>query len=118
MKRVHVAKPCDNCPLRREGGIRLREGRIFELHAVIAPRDGGGGELPCHKTVNHDQRNRDAERGCAGALIYMFKQGASTQVSRIAERFDLIDPEFATGEHPEIFDNFDEWLATAEDKNR
>jgi hypothetical protein len=116
VKRSHVARPCANCPFRREGGIRLRPGRIREILGVVTPDRGPGGTFPCHKTVNHDARDHATELECAGALIFAYKQGTSTQMMRISERLGLMDPDLATGDHPEIFDDADEWLETAEDR--
>ena len=118
-KLCHVTKPCASCPFRRDGDgftpVRLYTERVHEVVSVVAPIDGRGGTFPCHKTVDHDDRDPDTERECAGALIFAYKLGASSQMTRIAERLGLIDPELAEGAHREIFDTLDEMLETALD---
>lgn len=111
MKRCHVPVPCNDCPFRKVGGIRLRVARIRELADK-------GGAFACHKTVDHDDRNPRSELDCAGAWIFMFKIGETNQMARIAERLGLVDPELHDGEHPEIFDTLEEMLATADDRGR
>lgn len=108
MKRCHVPTPCNNCPFRKVGGIRLRRARVLELHDK-------GGAFPCHKTVDHDDRDRSTERECAGAIIFAYKEegpGAG-QMLRVSERLGLVDPALAEDEHPEIFDSLDEMLEVA-----
>lgn len=114
----HVPVACTGCPFRRDKqGVRLYTERLREILRSVAPADtGGGGEFPCHKTVNYDQRDKATEKQCAGALIYMYKVGASSNLSRIMERMGGIDPDLATGDHPEIFDSEDELLAHALDE--
>lgn len=109
MKRCHVAKPCANCPFLRVGGIRLHPQRVREIHDK-------GGAFPCHKTVNHDQRDRSKERECAGAIIFAYKPDGpgAGQMLRISERLGVIDPSLAS-EHPEVFDSLDEMLASSLD---
>ena len=111
-KVCHMPVPCDDCPFRREGGIRLREGRTRDLAQNAA------GAFPCHKTVNHDKRNRATEIECAGAIIFAYKTDTTTQMLRISERLGMVDPRLADDEHPEIFDSLDEMLETADDKPR
>lgn len=106
---AHPQKPCKDCPFRREGGIRLRAGRIEEIVACVAPEDGQGASFQCHKT-----RKKGAKHLlCAGALIFAFKQGASSQYTRVLERLGAIDRNLCDGDHPEIFDDIDEMLETA-----
>lgn len=108
MRRCHVSKPCDNCPFLREGGIRLRRARIVEIHDK-------GGAFPCHKTVDHDARDRSSERECVGAIIFAYKESGPGvgQLLRVAERLDLVDRRLADDEHPEVFDSLDEMLEIA-----
>jgi hypothetical protein len=114
--RWHVAKPCSDCPFRRECGIRLYADRIREIVELhVAPANGQGGSFPCHKTVDHDERDRTTEKQCAGALIFMYKNEASTQLSRVMERLGAVDPDLATGDHPEIFEDLDQMLEHALD---
>jgi hypothetical protein len=110
VKRCHVPVPCNDCPFRKVGGIRLRTARIVELADK-------GGAFPCHKTVDNDARDPRSELDCAGAWIFMFKIGASNQMARISERLGLVDRELHDGEHPAIFDTLAEMLATADDRH-
>jgi hypothetical protein len=116
-ERWHVAKPCSNCPFRREGGIRLYADRIREIVELhVAPANGQGSSFPCHKTVDHDERDPRTEKQCAGALIFMYKNEASTQISRVMERIRATDPDLCHGDHPEIFDDLDQMLEHALDE--
>lgn len=115
MKRCHPPKPCNNCPFRRKGGIRLRRGRIIEIVDAVAPEDGQGGRMPCHKTVDHDAREASTELDCTGGLIFGYKLGLSSQMTRISERLGLIDRGLADDPHPEVFDDLAEMLGTALD---
>jgi len=118
-KYIHTAKPCISCPFRRDADgvtpIRLYRARIIEIASAVAPANGQGGGFPCHKTVDHDERDPRRELECAGALIFAYKQGEVSQLVRIMERMGGIDRELAEGEHPDVFDSIDEMLATALD---
>lgn len=115
MSLVHCKVPCKECPFRREGGVRLYAARIDEIVSVVAPIDGCGGTFPCHKTVDHDDCDERSELQCAGAIIFAYKQGTSSQYIRICERLGGVDRALAEGDWPEIFDDVDEMLATAID---
>lgn len=120
MSLAHVKVPCKQCPFRRdEGAVRLRADRIIEITDLVAPPDGQGGTFPCHKTVDHDDRQPAKELQCAGAIIFGYKQGTSSQFVRICERLGGIDPALADSERwPEIFDDVDEMLETALDRQQ
>lgn len=109
-KLCHMPAACDDCPFRRDGGVRLRDGRIRDLAQNAA------GAFPCHKTVNRAKRNRATEIECAGAIIFAYKTDTTTQMLRISERLGMVDPRLAGGGHPEIFDSLEEMLETADDK--
>lgn len=110
----HMPSPCENCPFRREGGVRLRASRVIEIA-------GQAGSFTCHKTVNRKVRkvrkvrNPRTELDCVGAWILAYKTEQSTQMMRISERLGMVDPSLAEDEHPEIFDSLNEMLATADD---
>lgn len=55
-----LKRPCANCPFRREGGIPLTRGRIREIAGMMLHSQGGS--FPCHKTVNHEARDENAEQ--------------------------------------------------------
>ena len=116
----HMPRPCVGCPFLRDGDgvkpVRLYADRIVEIVGAIAPEDSRGSNFPCHKTVDHDNRNRQTEKECTGGLIFAYKLGQTSQLTRICERLGLIDPMLADeGEWPEVFDSLDEMLATAID---
>lgn len=78
--------PCNNCPFRRDGGIRLTQARIVE----ITQSDGA---FPCHKTTESDDDGEPITTGkevhCAGFLIFQEKRKRANQMMRIAERLGL-----------------------------
>lgn len=81
-------RPCDNCPFRKEGGVKLRNSRRAEEVANAE-------EFPCHKSCVSDDEG-DLVKGessvaCAGHLLYREKIGEPTQMMRIAERMGLYD---------------------------
>lgn len=87
-----LKKPCHNCPFLRKGGVRLTLARVREIAGYLL--DSQGATFACHKTtVDNDGEmveTRDT-RHCAGALIFMEKNGNVTQMVRIAERLGLYD---------------------------
>ena len=87
----NLKRPCDNCPFRREGGIPLHPARIHDIADMML--DWQGGTFPCHKTVDHDDRNTTTEKHCAGALIFADKNGNATQMMRIAGRLRMFNPD-------------------------
>jgi hypothetical protein len=109
--------PCSNCPFRKEGGIRLRSARVKEL---IRTTQNPGAEFACHKTTKSDdegeRRTTAKSQHCAGALVYADKQGTSSQMMRIAERFGGFDWTQLEG-HAEVFDSSRDFLATAIDRS-
>jgi len=111
--------PCSNCPFRREGGVRLYSARVIEIAGGFLSNRGG--DFPCHKTVDHDDDDnrittKDSQH-CAGALIFAEKNENQTQMMRISERLRLYDPASYVG-HELVFDDLDEMLETAVDRNR
>lgn len=118
---IHAPKPCAGCPFLRDSpkAVRLHAARIHEIVSVVAPDDyGQGGRFPCHATVDHDDRDPRTERECTGALIFAYKQGTTSNFVRVMERVGGIDPQLSEGDHPEVFDDVDEMLATALDRDR
>jgi len=92
--------PCDNCPFRKEGGIRLHPVRARQLADMML--DSQGATFTCHKTTASDERDDNADedgfipqehhKHCAGALIFAEKNSNATQMMRISERFGDYDP--------------------------
>lgn len=122
---IHAPKPCASCPFLRDSpkAVRLRAERIEEIASGVAPRDyGQGARFPCHKTVEHADDDELVPTGreleCTGALIFAYKQGTTSNFVRVMERVGGIDPQLAEGDHPEVFDNVDDMLASAVDHDR
>lgn len=88
-----MANPCKHCPFRTNIKGYLRKERVVEIaHSVLS-----GHLFPCHKTTeaiedddgNEDMAATENSQECAGAAIFAAKHGASSQMSRIAERLGL-----------------------------
>src|SRR5262249_54552584 len=111
----HVSRPCDDCPFRRTGGVRLRAERVRQIARLVTGNPGG--KFACHKTTGVLGRVRRAlkDQQCAGALVFCEKQGKSTQLMRIAERLGRYDAAalLATPDAADIFNDVEEMLTTA-----
>ena len=88
-----MATPCENCPFRTDIDGYLRGDRVREICESLFQ----GASFPCHKTTE-DWEDDDGEtdlietensQQCAGAEIFLAKQGMSTQMGRIAERLGM-----------------------------
>lgn len=93
----NMQTPCPECPFRNDlDHGYLRADRIREIAESLFQ----GGSFPCHKTTEYeedddgfgDMHETDASEQCAGAEIFLVKQGMSTQMGRIAERLGLAAP--------------------------
>ena len=92
-----MSDPCDNCPFRTDlpHGY-LRPDRIREIAESLFR----GESFPCHKTTETveddegfgDRVATEDSLQCAGAEIFLAKQGLSTQMGRIAERLGMAQP--------------------------
>lgn len=98
-----LKKPCDNCPFRRAGGVRLTRDRVVEIAQPLL-EEGGGHTFACHKTLDQPEH-----RHCAGALLFSAKHGVLTQAGQIASRLGLYRPEELTG-HDQVFDSLEEMM--------
>jgi len=82
-----LTKPCDACPFL----AKMRRGYTMRKLLGFA-----SGAFPCHKTAEIDdetgefQVTRDSQH-CAGALIFLEKRDAPSQIMRIAERLGIYD---------------------------
>lgn len=116
MKRCHPPRPCNNCPFRREGGVRLYPARVCEIVEAVAPNNGQGASFACHKTTGAAGTPvKGSMLECTGGLIFAYKQGVTSQLTRIMERLGLVDEKLALGndDWPAILDDLDEMLETA-----
>lgn len=119
-----LKKPCANCPLlRSKKRVSLRAGRIREIHNhLVGPQ---GGSFPCHKTVKQEDRGDEDddtsytptpnEQHCAGGLIYALAQDNPNQLTRVAMRLRLFDPDELLKQKKKVFGSLHEWLETAVD---
>jgi hypothetical protein len=118
MFKPNLEKPCDDCPFRKEGGIRLSERRIDDI--VEAER------FDCHKTVHDDGWNdetgeyasRGDERMCAGWMIMREKLEDSEgvripQIMQIAERLGMYDKKKLMESADQVFDSVENMKDTA-----
>jgi|GEM_PF-1951035 len=88
-----MSTPCDHCPFRNDIDGYLRPDRVSEIAESLFR----GGSFPCHKTTESwedddggsDMVATENSQQCAGAEIFLAKQGTSTQMSRIAERLGM-----------------------------
>lgn len=110
-----MKKPCECCPFRRGTAMRLTEGRVAEV--VGGMLSTGGGEFPCHRTIEHTDdggyREKEKAKHCAGALIFAEKNETATQMMRLCERLGMYDPEALMASQEavaSVFDDYDEAL--------
>lgn len=88
-----MGTPCDHCPFRTDIKGYLRADRVREIAESLFR----GASFPCHKTTESwedddgesDRVETDDSQQCAGAEIFLAKQGMSTQMGRIAERLGM-----------------------------
>lgn len=80
-----MTTPCKECPFLKGSGFTYRS---LMRHA--------SGEFACHKACElsedgvYEAKDKNTPH-CAGALIFMEKQGKSTQMMRICERIGMYD---------------------------
>jgi len=87
-----MTSPCEQCPFRNDlpHGY-LRTVRVEQIAESLFNQQA----FPCHKTTEFVDMDDDGDdmavtedsQACAGAEIFLLKQGLSTQLGRIAERF-------------------------------
>lgn len=85
-----MANPCEHCPFRNDIKGYLRGDRVREIAESLFR----GASFPCHKTTeawddDGDMHESENSQQCAGAEIFLAKQGMSTQMGRIAERLGM-----------------------------
>lgn len=89
-----MTSPCEHCPFRND----LPEGYLGpERIQEIASSLFRGESFPCHQTTESaededgfsDRVASSDSQQCAGAEIFLLKQGMSTQLGRIAARLGL-----------------------------
>lgn len=84
--RYSMTEPCNECPYRKGSG--------FTYKSLVAHASG---EFACHKACDlsadgvYEEKSNGKTPHCAGALIFLEKQGRPHQMMRIAERLGLYD---------------------------
>jgi hypothetical protein len=102
MTNYKMTKPCDNCPFRRSGGVRLTRARLLGI--VNAE-----GVFPCHKTTGVCGTKPAEESMCAGFMCFRENIEQPNQLMRIAERVGMYDAS-KLQDRDQVFDNLDEAL--------
>jgi len=109
-----VKKPCKNCPFLKEGAIRLAPGRMIEIVEHLLASDDH--TFHCHETVHHDKFGgtwdddtgeytmSGRESHCAGASIYLQKQGMSSLWMRIGYAAGALNFQEVTEQADKVFD--------------
>jgi hypothetical protein len=104
--------PCANCPFRTDVRPYLTRARVREIERSLVRS-----EFPCHKTTEHDDEGEYTPTGdeihCAGALILMQHEGISSQMTRIAYRLGMFDPDKLNMEAP-VYTSFDDMAEAQE----
>lgn len=111
-----LTTPCANCPFRTDRHFPLSAERAAE----IADNLRGGGDFPCHKTLDYDENgeadiNGPRAQRCAGMLIVMEKSGVPNRIIQIAQRLGLYDPEKLDMAAP-VYPTLDAWEASYQDE--
>lgn len=77
--------PCKDCPFLVGSSTNrtLREGRLEEIVEAIR----SDGTFQCHKTIDEDIDDQH----CAGALVFIEREGTPNNMLRIAHRLGLYD---------------------------
>lgn len=113
-KRYTLRAPCNNCPFRTDVAPYLRPERAQEIAAALRQ----GGEFACHKTTVHSDHDGEdvlvddpsRSRFCAGALATMEREGASNQMTRIAERLGMYEPEKLNADALPVYASLTDWV--------
>jgi hypothetical protein len=119
-----LCKPCDNCPFRREGGIRLFRTEAAKLASTVLLGVEFG--FLCHKTVVFEEddggqlrsKRHENEQHCAGALIFAEKNNVPTMLMRKAEQDGAYSSGALMSGNPavaEVFDNPSEMVDYSEE---
>jgi hypothetical protein len=83
---VAMARPCADCPFRREGAISLEPGRLESILTDMLADDMAG--FICHEVFYAKQRRRVQ---CAGAMAVLLKAGRPSVLMRLGATLGLID---------------------------
>jgi hypothetical protein len=103
--------PCAKCPFRSDIETYLRPERAAEIADALRR----GSEFSCHETTVPSADGEDLVRGpgnrfCAGALATLERGGESNQLTRIAERLGVYEPEKLKADEQPVYDSLTEWV--------
>lgn len=105
-----LKKPCRDCPFRSDIAGYLTKARV---HEIIESISRGQKTFSCHKTNDTSGSETVETRNsqhCAGAMIFLEKNGAPNQMMRIAERLGMYDHTKLHMDAP-VFDNASDMIA-------
>lgn len=112
-----LKKPCKNCPFLKASAQPKNKGwlgreRAKEVYDSMAVDDHS---FPCHKTTETDDDGFESvttrqSQHCAGALILQEKEGFANQLTRIAGRLGLYNPDNLQN-RDDVVDSGDEFIA-------
>lgn len=86
INKVKVKKPCNNCPFRKEGGIKLTAIRAQEIiDSLIFDKES----FACHKTIYTDN---PPHLHCAGALSLLASIEEDNTFMQLSQRVVGINP--------------------------
>lgn len=107
-----LTTPCGDCPFRTDRPFPLTAQRATEIAECLR----GGGDFPCHKTLDYDGTGEPDINGpraqrCAGMLIVMERSGDRNRIMQIAERLGLYDPRRLDMAAP-VFPSLDAWVSS------
>lgn len=82
---------CKDCPFLcgSTTNTTLADERIEEIKEALLQDHS----FSCHKTVDYENGSKEKEQHCAGAMIWLYKQGRPNQIMRIAERIGRLNRE-------------------------
>lgn len=96
-----MKKPCGNCPFLKDGAIELSSGRLQGIVDHLHASDEHS--FWCHETVHNgstggefddetgEYRSSGKEAHCAGAAIFLQKEGMSSKWMRIAYAMGVLN---------------------------
>lgn len=87
----NLKTPCAQCPFREDVKGFITAGRAKDICESLL----NGQSFPCHKTLKQEEDGlveTSKSEHCAGAMIFLEKQGAPNQMMRIAERLRMYSP--------------------------
>jgi hypothetical protein len=109
--KTDLVRPCSKCPFRSDIPGYLTEGRAEEIASALL----SDASFSCHETNRYDEAGEDLvetadSQHCAGAMIWMEKQGRANQWMRWMERSGFYDARKLDMESP-VFEDAEDFIA-------